>query len=191
MAYIQSHKNQNWLLPLSINELIPEDHICFLVEEFAESLDYSNFDMIYDGAGHPAYHPKIIMKILIMGMLSKVRSSRKLSRACRESFVFMYLAEKVCPDFRTIARFRKDNPEFVKDAFKKTVELASNHDLIDLSFISIDGSMLKANASKKRYFNKDGLDILDKAIDKMVKDDIALDELEDELFDDREDGLTS
>ena len=45
--------------------------------------------MIYDGAGHPAYHPKIIMKILNMGMLSKVRSSRKLSRACRENFVFM------------------------------------------------------------------------------------------------------
>ena len=119
MAYIQSHKNQNWLLPLSIKEMISEDHICFLVEEFTESLNYSNFDMIYDGAGHPAYHPKIIMKILIMGMLGRVRSSRKLARACRENFVFMYLAEKVSPDFRTVSRFRKDNSEFVKKPSRK------------------------------------------------------------------------
>ena len=170
--------------------MIPENHICFLVEEFAEYLDYSNFDMIYDGAGHPAYHPRIIMKVLVIGMLSKVRSSRKLSRACRENFVFMYLAEKVQPDFRTINRFRKDNSAFVKNTFKKTVELASKNKLIDISFISIDGSMLKANASKKKYFDKENLDKLDKAIDKMVEEDIALDELEEQIFGDKEEGLT-
>jgi len=190
MAYIKSYKNQNWLLPLSIKDMIPEDHICFLVEEFVESLDFSKFDMIYDGAGHPAYHPRIIMKILIQGMLAGVRSSRKLASACRENLVFMFLAEKVGPDFRTIARFRKDNAGFVKDAFKKTVEIASGHDLVDLSFISIDGSMLKANAGKKRYFNRKGLDSLDKAVEKMIKGDIALDELEDKVFDNREEGLT-
>jgi len=190
MAYIVSNKNQNWLLPLSIKDMIPENHICFLVEEFAESLDYSNFDMIYGGAGHPAYHPSIIMKVLAYGMLCKARSSRKLARACRENFVFMYLAEKVQPDFRTIARFRKNNPEFVKNAFKQTVELANKNKLIDLSFISIDGSMLKANASKKKYFDKENLDKLGKAIDKMVDEDIALDELEEQMFGDREEGLT-
>lgn len=190
MAYIKSYKNQNWLLPQSIRDMILDDHICFLVEEFVESLDFSRFDMIYDGAGHPAYHPRIIMKILIQGMLSRVRSSRKLASACRENFVFMFLAEKVSPDFRTISRFRKDSAGFVKDAFKKTVELASKHDLADLSFISIDGSMLKANASKKRYFNRKGLDKLDKAVGKMIEEDIALDDLEDKLFDDREEGLT-
>lgn len=137
MAYIASNQNQNWLLPQSIKDMIPKDHICFLVEDFVESLDFSKFDMIYDGAGHPAYHPRIITKILIQGMLYKVRSSRKLAKATIENFVFMYLAEKVNPDFRTISRFRKDNSEFVKNAFKKTVELASEHNLVDLSFISI------------------------------------------------------
>jgi len=170
--------------------MIPKDHICFLVEEFVETLDFSKFDMIYDGAGHPAYHPRIVMKILIYGMLCKTRSSRKLAQATRENFVFMYLAERVNPNFRTIARFRKDNPEFVKNAFKKTLELASKYNLVDLSFISIDGSMLKANAGKKKYFDKKGLDKLDKAIEKMIEEDIALDELEDELFDNREEGLT-
>lgn len=191
MAYIKSDKNQNWLLPLSIKDMIPKGHICFLVEDFVESLDFTNFDLIYEGAGHPAYHPKIIMKILTYGMLCKIRSSRKLAKAAIENFVFMYLAEKVNPDFRTINRFRQENPEFVKNAFKKTVELASKNNLVDLSFISIDGSTLKAYAGSKRYFDKKGLDKLDKAIDKMIKEDIALDELEDELYgDNANDGLT-
>lgn len=102
----------------------------------------------------------------------------------------MYLSEKVSPDFRTISRFRKDNPEFVKNTFNETVKFADEHKLVDLSFISIDGSMLKANASKKKYFDKKGLDKLDKAIDKMVEEDIKIDELDEELFGDREEGLT-
>jgi len=105
MAYIQSNKDQNWLLPMSIKDMIPKDHICFLVEDFVEQLNFSNFDMIYEGAGHPAYHPKIIMKILTYGMLCRTRSSRKLAKATIENFVFMYLAEKVNPNFRTINRY--------------------------------------------------------------------------------------
>lgn len=66
----------------------------------------------------------------------------------------MYLAEKFNPDFRTIARFRKDNETFIKDTFKQTVKLASDYKIVDLSFIGIDGSKVKAYASKKQYFNK-------------------------------------
>src|SRR3989339_2063395 len=190
MTYISSYKNQNWLLPTSIKQMIPQNHISFFVEEFVESLDFSGFDMISESPGHPAYHPQIIMKIIIQGMLSKERSSRKLASACRENFVFMYLAEKVQPDFRTIARFRKNNASFIKEAFKKTVELANKSKLIDLSFISIDGSMLKAYAGKKRYFDKKGLDKLDKAIDKMVEEDIKMDGIEEQIFVGKEECLT-
>ena len=94
MAYIQSFEGQNWLLPPSIEDMIPENHICFLVENFVNTLDFSKFDEEYNGAGAPAYHPRISMKILIQGMLSKVRSSRKLAAASRENLVFMYLSEK-------------------------------------------------------------------------------------------------
>lgn len=190
MAYITSHKDQNWLIPQSIKDMIPEGHICFFIEEFVESLDFSGFDLIYAGAGHPSYHPSILMKTIIMGMLSRIRSSRKLASATRESFIFMYLAEKVNPDFRTIARFRKENAVFVKGTFKQTVKLASDYKIIDLSFIGIDGSKVKAYASKKQYFDKEGLDKLDKAVDKMLDEDIALDELEEQIFGDKEEGLT-
>ena len=102
----------------------------------------------------------------------------------------MYLAEKVNPDFRTISRFRKDNANFVKDTFKQTVKLASDYKVIDLSFIGIDGSKIKAQASKKQYFDKAGLDKLDKAIDAMIEEDIALDELEEKIFGNKEEGIT-
>jgi transposase len=84
MAYIQSYKDQSWLLPPSIEDLIPEDHIYFLVESLVDSLDYSSFDIRYSGAGHPAYHPRILLKLLVMGVLDRVRSSRRLARNGRE-----------------------------------------------------------------------------------------------------------
>jgi len=66
-------------LPPSLEEMIPEGHIYFLVESIVESLDFTSFDMKYSGAGHPAYHPRILLKILIMGILDRVRSSRRLA----------------------------------------------------------------------------------------------------------------
>src|SRR3989339_252590 len=176
MTYISSYKNQNWLLPTSIKQMIPQNHISFFVEEFVESLDFSGYDMISDGAGHPSYHPRIIMKIIIQGMLSKERSSRKLASACRENFVFMYLAEKVQPNFRTIARFRRNNKDFVKEAFKETVKLASENDLVDLNLICIDGSKIKANSSKKMCLTKEQIEKLGSIIDKMIEEDIKQDE---------------
>jgi transposase len=182
MTYMDSFKDQNWLLPTSIKQMIPENHICFFVEEFVESLDFSKFDMIYEGAGHPAYHPRIIMKIIIQGMLSKERSSRRLASACRENFVFMYLAEKVQPNFRTIARFRRNNASFVKDAFKETINLASENDLVDLSVICLDGTTIKANANTKKCVKKNQIDKINSIVDKMVEEDIQQDEVEEQMY---------
>src|SRR3989338_7851126 len=191
MTYISSYKGQDLLLPTSIKQMIPENHISFFVEDFVESMDFSVFDMIYDGAGHPAYHPRIIMKVIIQGMLSKERSSRKLASACRENFVFMYLAEKIQPNFRTIARFRKKNASFVKEAFKETINLASEHDLIDLNLICVDGSKIKANAGKKTFLKKEQLSQLDSIIDKMIKEDIEQDDLDKESYGNNEENITN
>ena len=183
---MSSFKGQNWLIPQSICEMIPENHICFFVEEFVDSLDFTNFDMIYEGAGHPAYHPRIIMKIIIQGMLSKERSSRRLATACRENFVFMYLAEKAQPNFRTIARFRKNNASFVKEAFKETINLASENDLVDLSVICLDGTTIKANANTKKCIKRNQLDAIDSIVDKMIEEDIKQDEIDEKIHDNEE-----
>ena len=191
MTYIDSYKDQDWLVPASIRQMIPQNHICFFVEEFVESLDFSGFDMIYEGAGHPAYHPRIIIKVIIQGMLCKERSSRKLASACKENFVFMYLAEKVQPNFRTIARFRKGNTDFIKEVFKETVELASENDLVDLNLICIDGSKIKANSSKKMCLKKEQVEKLDSIIDKMIEEDIKQDEIDKEIYGETEENITN
>lgn len=186
---MNSYKGQNWLIPQSIKDMIPKNHICFFVEEFVESLDFSGFDMINEGPGHPSYHPRIIMKILLQGMLSRERASRKIASACKENFVFMYLAEKVQPNFRTICRFRADNAEFIKEVFKETVKLASENNLIDLNLICTDGSKVKANASKKKFFTKEQFERLDSIIERMIEEDIKQDEV-DKIIGENEDGLT-
>jgi len=88
MAFIKSLKNRVWTLPPDIRDLIPSDHICYLVESFVDEMDFSEFEIRYDGSGHPAYHPCIICKILIQSMLDRVRSSRSIARNVRENVVY-------------------------------------------------------------------------------------------------------
>ncbi|HLE24854.1 MAG TPA: transposase [Thermodesulfobacteriota bacterium] len=130
--------------------MIPEDHICYLVESIVETLDFTTFDKNYSGAGHPAYHPRIPLKILIMGVLDRVRSSRRLAKNARENVVYIYLSEKLTPDFRTISDFRKDNSDIVKEALRHTVTLAREEGLLDVTHLSTDGTKKRTNASNRR-----------------------------------------
>jgi transposase len=182
MAYIKSYKGQTWLLPPSIEDIIPDDHICFLVEGLVDSMDYRTFDIKYSGAGHPAYHPRILLKILIMGVLDRVRSCRRLARNARENVVYMYLSEKVTPDFRTISDFRKDNPEVVKEVFKHTVSFAKEEGLLDLSHLSTDASKVKANASNRRVLTKEELGVLLRFVDEELEEWARRDMIEDNAF---------
>jgi len=182
MAYIQSYKDQDWLLPPSIEELIPEDHICYLVEALVDSIDFEAFDLKYAGAGHPAYHPRVLLKILVMGVMDRVRSSRRLAKAARENIVYMHLSEKLAPDFRTISDFRKDNPDVLKKAFRYTVELGKQEGLLDLSHLSTDGSKVKASASNKRVLTGDEIAFLLRFVDEELAEWAKRDTEEDKIF---------
>ncbi len=182
MAYIQSNKDQAWLLPPSVEDLIPEDHVCYLVESLMDSMDFRRFDLKYGGAGHPAYHPKVLLKILVMGVMDRVRSSRRLAKNARENVVYMYLSEKLTPDFRTISDFRKDNPAIVKAAFRHTVTLGKQEGLLDLSQLSSDGSKVKANASNRRVLSREELEFLLKFADKELEEWAQQDASEEKAF---------
>jgi transposase len=183
MVFIKSFKNQTWLFPPAIEDLIPEDHVCFLVENFIESLDFSAFEEKYEGAGHPAYHPGILLKLLVMGVIDKIRSSRRLAKNARENVVYMYLAEKLAPDFRTISDFRKDNPDLIKTVFKHTVHLARKEGMLNLSHLSTDGTKIKANAADKRILTKEELEFVMKFVENELETWAAQDSLEDDFFD--------
>ena len=90
-----------------------------MVESFIDKIDFSEFEFKYAGSGHPAYHPRIMFKILIQSMLDRVRPSRAIARNVRENIVYMYLAEKLQPDIRTISDFRKENEDLIAEALQQ------------------------------------------------------------------------
>ena len=182
MVFIKSSKNEVWTLPPDIRDLIPSDHICYLVESFVDEMDFSEFEIKYNGSGHPAYHPSLICKILIQSMLDRVRSSRAIARNVRENIVYMYLAEKLQPDLRTISDFRKENENLIAEVFKNTIKAAKNLGVIGLEQLSTDGSMVKASASKNSTVMEDVLRVIGEYVNNELKKGIEIDKIEDEHF---------
>jgi transposase len=182
MAFIKSSKNQAWTLPPDIRDLIPPNHICYLVESFIYEIDFSEFEIRSNGSGHPSYHPCIICKILLQSMLDRVRSSRAIARNVRENIVYMYLAENLQPDFRTISDFRKENEKLITEVFKSTVKAAKDLGVIGLEQLSTDGSMVKASASKNNVVLEEVLRVIGEYINNELKKGIEVDKLEDEQF---------
>lgn len=182
MVFIKSSKNEVLTLPPDIRDLIPSDHICYLVESFVDEIDFSEFEIRYDGSGHPAYHPCIMCKILIQSMLDRVRPSRAIARNVRENIVYMYLAENLQPDFRTISDFRKENEILISEVFKTTVKAAKDLGVIGLEQLSTDGSMVKASASKNSAVMEDVLKVIGEYVNNELKKGIEVDKIEDEHF---------
>jgi transposase len=188
MAFYKDYKDQAWLLPPSISDLIPEDHLCYFLEEVIDSMDFSPMEARYEGPGHPAYHPKIILKLLLIGMTEGIRSSRKIARSARENVVYMYLAGKLKPDFRTISDFRMNNQEMVSHCFKQVVSLAKRLGMVGLGNLSIDGSKFKANASTEQTLTKEELSFIEGFIKNEISKGIREDLIEDERYGEDKDG---
>jgi len=183
MAYIPTLTGQNWLFPPAIGNLIQnEDGIAFLVEGVVDSMDFSELDKKYDGPGHPAYDPRIMVKLHVQSAIDGQRSSRKIAKNARVNIVFMYHAGQATPDFRTISDFRKDNPKMIETAFKTTVELANNMEITNLGHLSIDGTIQKANASNSKTLKRDALEDIDNYIKNFIEEGIALDKEEDAAY---------
>ncbi|MHA2347741.1 MAG: IS1182 family transposase [Candidatus Hodarchaeales archaeon] len=188
MAYYKDYKNQDWILPPRIENIIPEDHICFLVDDIIGQMDFSVIDEKYQGPGHPAYPPKIMVKLLIMGTIDGLRSSRKIGDCVRENVIYIFLAGKLTPNFRTISDFRMNNPKLIEYSFREVVRFALRMKMVKLGHISIDGTKIKANASKNKTLKKDELSYLEKLIRKEIREGIIEDEIEDELHGKDNDG---
>jgi len=188
MVFYCDMKKQNWLLPPNIEDMIDDEHLCYIVDTVIDSMDFSVQEKEADKPGHPGYHPRILIKILIMGIIDGIRHSRKLHKSVRENFVYIYLAEKYTPDFRTISDFRKNNPELIESCFKAVVDFAKNLGMVQLGHISIDGTKIKANASKNKSLTKDELTLLDKIIKSEIQKGIEADGFDDEMYGKDKDG---
>ena len=184
MVYIKSSPKQTLLLPTNLRDIIPKDHICYLIEDVIDQLDFSSLDKDVEGPGNPSYHPRISLKIIINGICERVTSTRKLEKLTYENIVFRYLAENLNPDFHTIALFRKENRGLIKQSFLQTVEIAKNLNMVNFNKLYLDGIKVKANASKSKSFTKEEIDFLSDFVDKHLEEMDRVDEEEDEKYGD-------
>src|SRR5271167_1981071 len=143
---------QDLLLPPSLRDWLPEDHLAYFVSDVVEQLDLSAIESVYEEEerGQPPYHPRMMTKILIYGYCVGVFSSRRIQKKLTEDVGFRVLAAGNQPDFRTISDFRKQHLGALQGLFDQVLQIALQAGTMKLGRVVLDGSKVKANASKHK-----------------------------------------
>jgi len=144
--------DQDLLLPVSLREWLPHDHVAYFISEVVEELDLSAFYAPYQGDGRRKmpYEPSMMLKVLIYAYVSGVFSSRKIARKLEEDVAFRVLAAGNFPKHRTICEFRKRHLKDFKALFVEIVQIARAAGLVSLGTLAVDGTKVRANASKHK-----------------------------------------
>lgn len=151
------HRDQEYLLPPSLQELISDGDLVYVVIEAVNLLDLHRLYERYHRLGQNAYHPGMLLSVLFYAYARGIFSSRRIADQLRENVCFMYLAGMQRPDFHTISDFRKDNIDLLKDYFVQIVRICQAAGMMPLHAIAIDGSRIKASASRSRTLSSDTL----------------------------------
>src|SRR3990170_4309423 len=143
---------QDLLLPPSLREWLPEEHLAFFVSDLIDQLDLSAITTGYEDEerGYPPYHPVMLTKVLVYAYCVGVFASRKIQRRLVEDVAFRVLAAGNHPDFRTIADFRKTHLTALRGFFEQVLHLARELGAPRVGRVALDGSKIKANASKRK-----------------------------------------
>lgn len=168
-----------WLLPPTLDELIPEDHPARFVAAFVDAMDrvaWAELGIGLDGEalGAPAYHPRALLSVWLYGFMTGTRSSRKLEGACRDQMPYLWLTGWQHPDHNTLWRFYREHRDTMRHLFKRTVHTAVKVGLVDMAVQAVDGTKIAGNAAKDRTYDKEGLKRLlertEKAIQELEKE---------------------
>ena len=144
--------NQNLLLPPSLEELIAPNHPVRIVNQVVDSLNLDPILAKYDGEGCPAYHPRLMLKVLVYGYVTNLYSSRKIEQALQQNIHFMWLSGMSYPDHNTINRFRSERLKGVlREVFSQVVLLLVDHGHITLKEAYLDGTKIEANANRYTF----------------------------------------
>jgi|GEM_PF-4011344 len=150
--YRDYNPEQTFLLPPSPSDWLPQEHLAYFIADTLDTLDLSSFHRRYEGDGrrNRPYHPTMMLKVLVYAYATGVFSSRKIARKIDEDVALRVLAAGNRPDFRTINRFRAEQIEEFKQLFIEIVRLAKRSGLLKLGTLALDGTKVKANASKHK-----------------------------------------
>lgn len=149
--FISSNRKQAYLLPPSIDEWLSKDHLARFIVDVTEQLDISSILKHYTGTGgSSAYHPQVLLSLLFYGYATGTFSSRKIERATYDSVAFRYIAANTHPDHDTIATFRKRFLPELEVLFVQILLIAQDTGFLKVGKVSLDGTKVKANASKHK-----------------------------------------
>jgi transposase len=144
--------NQNLLLPPRLEELIAPNHSVRVVNQVVDNLNLDPILAKYEGGGCPAYHPRLMLKVLVYGYLTNQYSSRKIEQSLQQNIHFMWLSGMSYPDHNTINRFRSERLRgVVKEVFSQVVLLLVDHGHITLKEAYLDGTKIEANANRYTF----------------------------------------
>jgi transposase len=162
MKYIQGiERNQSFLFPSTIDELIPEDNPARVIDVFVNTLDIQELSFAKSrlaNTGRSPYHPKDLLKLYLYGYFNKIRSSRNLAKECKRNIEVIWLLKSIKPRYKSIADFRKDHPEQLRKIFRQFVGLCLSWGLYGKELIAVDSSGFRAVNSKKNNYNQKKID---------------------------------
>src|SRR5438034_9117462 len=163
--------DQLLLLPASIQEWLPEHHLARFVSEVVDELDLSAIEDTYnEDRGYPPYHPRMMVKVLVYGYCTSTYSSRKLAEKLIDSVAYRYLGAGNQPDFRTISDFRKEHGVALAGLFEQVLKLCRKAGLVKLGRVAVDGTKIKANASKHKAMSYGRMTEKEAALKKEIRE---------------------
>src|SRR3984885_14072492 len=186
-TYKPYQPEQDLLLPPSLKDWLPEKHLAYFVSDVVNALDLSGIEGGYEKGlrGQAPYDPRMMTKVLGYGYCVGVYSARKIQQRLTEDVAFRVLAAGNEPDFRTLADFRKIHREVLKGLFEQVLKMALELGAMKLGRVVLDGSKVKANASKHKAMSYGRMVEQEKAIRQQVKEMLAQAEAVDTEEDER------
>ena len=178
---------QMYLMPPSVSEWVPEGHLARFVSDLVDAMDLSVIEGSYEEErGYPPYHPRMMVKVLLYGYCTGTFSSRRIAGKVIDSVAFRFLAAANEPDFRTVSDFRKRHGPALTGLFGQVLKLCQKAGLIKLGRVAVDGTKIKANASKHKAMSYGRMKEKESAIKQQVRELFrraeAVDREEDELY---------
>jgi len=180
--------DQDFLMPASMRDWLPADHLAYFISDMVDQLDLSAIMKRYAGEerGYPPYHPAMMVKVLLYAYCIGVASSRKIEKRLCEDIAFRVLSANNTPDFRTISDFRKDHLKALAGLFLQVLRLCQKAGLVKLGHVALDGTKIKANASKHKAMSykrmKEEEARLEAEVVELMKKAEAVDEEEDHRY---------
>jgi len=164
--------NQMYLLPPSLQDWLPENHLARLVAEVTAQLDLQPIYAVYeqrDGRGQAAYDPRMMVRLLVYGYCVGKRSSRQIEKATYDEVAFRYLAADQHPDHDTVAAFRQEHLGSLAGLFGQVLRLCREAGMVQLGRVAIDGTKIKAHADRNRTVRYQQLQEAERALEERVR----------------------